>query len=621
MINSIYINNWKAFSDRKFSFSKGMTFFVGQNGAGKTTLLDAICLAVTGKSPTAHFQELVRQPRMPAEVRLEMEVNGNQICIARKFRKDRKLIAEMVLDDDRKTMSWDDLTSEVLSLLSVDEMFFNRLTYMSEGEVFRYLEQPPSEALNSKVQEIFGIASLQTLKEFTKTIRKNLSSTIRDTSSELRTIGVRKSIDASEIPAIERALAAQKEQEIKIQEEKESLTKLIRDIEGEKKNYAKLKELITHFTSDFKEEITRASEEYLDDALSKVIKDLDREIVTHEEGLRKNEVSIGSIGNRLTYLKDIENLLQSVIAGTAEKAEVPCPVCKRPVDKALADRLIHETQEQIRQTEQNLTQAKNKSKTVQDKIRNLQQRVRKAREYETRLTSFPSTIKEKVKPLTSQNLDRLLLSVDSSLKENTEAESTKLSALKAIKQEIEQKMSKIAELRAQSKQAERVNLLGDRLYLAYQKQMLAELISNALESTLQEQRDHNLAHVYVWISELWRRFRPDSEWQILLDEKGVIKVKSKERQYDFSHLSGGEKTVLLVLARVILCRLLATNIDFLMIDEPLEHLDIRNRRSLLNFLVAVCRKNVIPQMLVTTFEESLVRKYYEGEDTNVELLQ
>ena len=149
---------------------------------------------------------------------------------------------------------------------------------------------------------------------------------------------------------------------------------------------------------------------------------------------------------------------------------------------------------------------------------------------------------------------------------------------------------------------------------------MAEMIAAALESTLQEQKDQNLVHVYRWISELWQRFRPESRWKIVLDDKGMMRVTSDERQYDFSHLSGGEKTVLLVLARVILCRLLSTRVDFLMIDEPLEHLDIRNRRSLLNFLVAVCRKNIIPQMLVTTFEETLIRKYYEGEKTRIDLI-
>ena len=150
--------------------------------------------------------------------------------------------------------------------------------------------------------------------------------------------------------------------------------------------------------------------------------------------------------------------------------------------------------------------------------------------------------------------------------------------------------------------------------------MLAGIINQTLESVLHEQKNRGLSSIYGSISHLWDKFRPESKWEIMLDESGIIRVRSKERQYDFAHLSGGEKTVLLVLARVMLCRLLATNIDFVMIDEPLEHLDIRNRRSLLNFLVVACRKNIIPQMLITTFEETLIRKYYEGEKTRTELL-
>ena len=192
--------------------------------------------------------------------------------------------------------------------------------------------------------------------------------------------------------------------------------------------------------------------------------------------------------------------------------------------------------------------------------------------------------------------------------------------MEATRKDIEQKTRDHGELKAELKQAERFKLLRDRLQLYFKKQMLAETICGALDSVLQEQKDENLDIVCKLISDLWQKFRPESKWQIALDNKGTIRVESEERMYDFTHLSGGEKTVLLVLARVILCKVQSTKIDFLMIDEPLEHLDIRNRRSLLNFLVSACRKGIIRQMLVTTFEESLIRKYYEGEMTKIELL-
>ncbi len=150
--------------------------------------------------------------------------------------------------------------------------------------------------------------------------------------------------------------------------------------------------------------------------------------------------------------------------------------------------------------------------------------------------------------------------------------------------------------------------------------MLAEILHEAIKFTIQRQKDYGLEPIFIQISHLWDKFRPESKWKIALDKEGIIRIQSKERQYGFSNLSGGEKTVLLVLTRVMLCRKLAPKIDFILIDEPLEHLDIRNRRSLLNFLFRVNKAKIIPQIIVTTFEETLIRKYYTEEKTRIELL-
>ena len=81
-------------------------------------------------------------------------------------------------------------------------------------------------------------------------------------------------------------------------------------------------------------------------------------------------------------------------------------------------------------------------------------------------------------------------------------------------------------------------------------------------------------------------------------------------------MSGGEKVLLLVLARTVLCKTLS-EVPFMMIDEPLEHLDVENRRTLLEFFVACAEQLQDFQLIVTTFEESLTRKYFELENVNV----
>ncbi len=104
---------------------------------------------------------------------------------------------------------------------------------------------------------------------------------------------------------------------------------------------------------------------------------------------------------------------------------------------------------------------------------------------------------------------------------------------------IEQKTRDLAELRVELKQADRLKLLKDRFNSYYERQMPAEMLTGALGSALQEQKDQKLVHVYRWLSELWKKFRPEGRWRILLDEKGILRVASDKRHYDFAHLRGG----------------------------------------------------------------------------------
>ena len=124
---------------------------------------------------------------------------------------------------------------------------------------------------------------------------------------------------------------------------------------------------------------------------------------------------------------------------------------------------------------------------------------------------------------------------------------------------------------------------------------------------------------YQALGKLWKKCRPEHEGDIVFDSDGRLTVQLGSTKLGFAHLSGGEKTVLLILARVLICSMFS-DVDFMMIDEPLEHLDARNRRSVLNFLAAATRNGLIKQAIVTTFEESLVRKYLDSDFAHITYL-
>jgi DNA repair exonuclease SbcCD ATPase subunit len=135
----------------------------------------------------------------------------------------------------------------------------------------------------------------------------------------------------------------------------------------------------------------------------------------------------------------------------------------------------------------------------------------------------------------------------------------------------------------------------------------------AVQDTLAVQRNIDLKEVYSQIARVWETFVGREGWNLQLDGKGMpVLSDGKGREFDLSQFSGGEKTVLLVILHTIIARHFSRS-DFLLIDEPLEHLDAVNRRSLIRFLTGAYQRESFNQLIITTFEESLTRKYMSDE--------
>jgi DNA repair exonuclease SbcCD ATPase subunit len=73
----------------------------------------------------------------------------------------------------------------------------------------------------------------------------------------------------------------------------------------------------------------------------------------------------------------------------------------------------------------------------------------------------------------------------------------------------------------------------------------------------------------------------------------------------FDQFSSGEKVIALLATRLLVLGA-STRASFIWLDEPLEHLDPKNRR-LTASLMATAGKHV-RQILITTYEETLARR-------------
>ena len=59
-----------------------------------------------------------------------------------------------------------------------------------------------------------------------------------------------------------------------------------------------------------------------------------------------------------------------------------------------------------------------------------------------------------------------------------------------------------------------------------------------------------------------------------------------------------------------------STISFMVLDEPLEHLDFENRIKILEYLVEYCKFGFIDQSIINIFEEILTKKFSMNPDIN-----
>jgi len=616
MLRELRVRNWKAFEDRTIPFGPGLNLFVGPNGSGKTTILDAVCLALTGGIPSGDFKSLVRDNQQVAAIELDWSSADVNYSVKRRFARERVISAELVRDNNRAAqLSWDLLSSRLARELKTDPIFFSRMVYMSEVEVFEYAKDPPARALNSALERVLGIDVLTALADLTERLNRTYAKSATGLRQEL----MRTAQQASE-PMLD-PNAARRELE-RTNNELEEVRKDIDRIRGEAQrlqlvssDLAKAKNVL----NDFKK---MCSELSVDPGTSlstfgdiqNVVLAVTRKIEQLDDQVRQDTSDKGSIESTGRYLNNIRDLLSAVLQQGSEVGP-PCPVCGRPIDKELAARLTEETETKILLNRETLAKLDEKLKVGRNQLQKHRTSAKRLETLLTQLMDVSMSAKNRGFVFEASEVDELFRKVDIQVQE-TEGELRRLEARFAeLAQRVPAEAAMLGRIEGRAGLSTIREDLRNQVVQAYKGSILTETLMKALRDLVVDQRDEGIKPLYLALAELWKRWRPDHEWTVTFDKEGRIELRFKNTNLRFSQLSGGEKTVLLILSRVLMLGLLS-EMDFLMIDKPLEHLDLRNRRAVLNFLVASNRCALVRQSVVTTFEESLVRKYLDGDKTN-----
>lgn len=622
MIRSVSITNWKGREEVHLSFKEGVNFLVGPNGIGKTSILDAICFALLGDIEATAiyrnltYKDLIRNPERDMEIILTFCPQGRGEYTVRRTHSARtnRKGCTLSLNNTVVTRRWDEATAEILKLYDTSDLFLRRVVLLSEGDTFAYSTHPPGEGLTQHIEIVLGINRMESLRDNLRQLSRGFEAEAKDWRVTIK--GVKQSTEEDKRKA--RSLAGQLEalqadrDEISenVDRLNEQIGALASDMEKAEDLIAQAKSVVEEWTQIFGD--PPQNYEFLG-AIEALQESLDNErtsLVAQRDSLRDELAWLAA------QTESQRNILDLVEPLEEEHKEVACPVCKRPLTTEMVRDIKDECQRILAEIEERKNEKQVQLPIIDSKIQETNTKLQKLLGIESRvqlvLEQEPRSLSV---PILESHLAKLV-----------EQRNAKQAEVEKLKSQITEKDEQIRiieqELAELSQRIDELKRLEMRRSLtrARKREFVSQLFRQSLESALAEQRKTLLEPLTEELSVMWSAFLGMDVGVELKDDAQIMMVdKQSGTSLEFPQLSGGEKTALLIFTQILLCKYFS-NTDFMLLDEPLEHLDARNRWALIKFLVDTTKRGYPKQLIVTTIEETLIREYLEDAEIKISIL-
>ncbi len=614
MIQKIILKNWKNLDELNIDFAGGINFIIGENGTGKTSILEAINYGLCSSFKGVELSKFIKKERDFSEILINFSLDKKKYRLKHKIKPSN---VYSTLEGENLSISYknDDVYDELENIFLLPKVSRKRILYIAEGEI-HILASPYTQVtrLNkqfaSELRTILGLEQVTSLQEDFEDLKRRYE----NETEEIR-IQIGSAINQKEVKLIKERMESNrknmKELDTRRAQIKDKLDKNLHKLGGIEAEIEHIKSTEYEFRKILKEseEVCKMKLNIreIPEVIRKIKKDLDGELKSLSVNYRNIKSKLDETQGKHSIYKDLYKVLLAFKESTLSQKE--CPLCHQPLDSERYAQLEKELLNRINQFKELIPKLKIQSEQISKKKKANEEKLNKCLK-----------ILNSIKPIEKMVLSRFEVS-DNMLKLRSESHE--------IKQVIESLNKKYRdaeeEFRNIFKEVERdkntlsnpiKENLENRLINITRRKLINGLILESLRDTSKQLDYETNEKILKKINEELKRFRLEEKGTVFFDEGAIPYVKKGKNIYDFDMLSGGERTALYILTRILLNNLISKS-NFLLIDEPFEHLDSMNRKYLRDFLNDSIEKGYISQLIVTTYEETLTRTFLDRTDSNL----
>jgi len=609
-INRIQLENWKIHKKLSINFEKGLNFIVGENGSGKTSIIEAILFGLTGKtlhSNRASFKNI--STRSAANVNISFSHSENDFEISRTFNgmvyhKLRLITENEVID------KYTEIKKKIEEIFNSRIRFLEQMIYYGENEYFKPFQSSHKHQFRNYIENFMGIKYLEDLRAKTHETSSHLKGDLKDFYIKLEGLSVKDEINYDNLKANLRRKESEMEELKKenayFSNKLKELNKEIQEIKAKIDSFNTLKGEIPSILnienlSDFNAIIDRIERK--------------KEEITLE--IKKNTSKIDEIKSEKTAFDKQERIYKLINDTIREILRTNinfdyCPLCNTDFKETNFNLILEKRSEEVIQDIEKNIHIKNTVFELSNKEKYLEKEmneVNKIREllplnkiYFEDLSKFDKL---------NQRIESLIMGRDEIEKEN-----------RSVLNKMIDLNTKILNIKSKLKTIEMIDIGLDKNLVNYRIKRfnnlinLNKIIEETLEKTLYDLRLKFLNPIMREITHIWNYIFKNLNSKVSFDDNLNPIIKKDLGEIDFKNLSGGEKTVLLILSRSLILHNFS-RASFLLLDEPLEHLDVENRRLIIKYLENFCKSGLIDQLIITTFEETLTRRLKTESEVNL----